>query len=590
MAPVDPKAWGLLAVAAATVIAIASRRVRLDVIGWGLLAVLGITRMLPTATLLAGFGSPPVLTLIGVMALGEALASSGALVGVARALSMVAERGGWRRFHLGLLLVATVWSGFLSDVGLITLLLPVLRQVHRRTHIPLRPVLLPLAVAATWGGTLTMIGSSAMIVANGLLATTAAGAVGIFYPTPVAAVLAAWGMLWTVLAARWIWGSSPASTPLETGGQTLRAYWMELAVLPDCPAIGHPLRAVPVFGEHGVTVVALYRGNTLLRPQATTTLAAGDVLVVSGSPQALDELRQRASGFAPAGAPKDPTTLPVAEVVIGPRSPWQQHTVAQLHLRRRYGLTVLGWFRDGALQWQRLAHRRLQVGDLLWVEGEETVLARLPQDHGVLLLTSPQAHDPLPAWAPWLAPLAVAVALAGTVANLWTLVPGLAGALALLGASGTIDLTRAYRAVSWRLIVFVAAMLAFAQALRQTPWLPALARTIVQVLPKPLPLVLWVGGAFVVGALVTQVLSDIPTVLLLGPLVVAIAQGAHVPSTPLLLAVAIAVGTSPLTPTGNKTTLLVLEAGGYSPQELWRLGAPLTLGMALLTAWGLGGH
>jgi len=90
-----------------------------------------------------------------------------------------------------------------------------------------------------------------------------------------------------------------------------------------------------------------------------------------------------------------------------------------------------------------------------------------------------------------------------------------------------------------------------------------------------------------ISAGVTQVLSNVPTLLLVGPWALTVAQLAHWPVAPFVLAPAIAVSTSPLLPTGNKTSLLVLEAGGYTRREFWMFSLPLTVGMGVLTTWGL---
>ncbi len=64
---------------------LASNRVRIDLIGLLVLAMLGLTNTVPPAVLYCGFSSDAVILIAGMLAFGEALTASGA----------TARLGGW---------------------------------------------------------------------------------------------------------------------------------------------------------------------------------------------------------------------------------------------------------------------------------------------------------------------------------------------------------------------------------------------------------------------------------------------------------------------------------------------------------------
>ena len=72
-------------------------------------------------------------------------------------------------------------------------------------------------------------------------------------------------------------------------------------------------------------------------------------------------------------------------------------------------------------------------------------------------------------------------------------------------------------------------------------------------------------------------LHNAPTVLVLGPIAVALASQLHLGPDALLMAVAVGAGCDFLTPIGHQCNTLVLGPGGYKFGDYWRLGLPLSV-------------
>ena len=79
----------------------------------------------------------------------------------------------------------------------------------------------------------------------------------------------------------------------------------------------------------------------------------------------------------------------------------------------------------------------------------------------------------------------------------------------------------------------------------------------------------------------TEFMSDAATTALLAPVAVALAQGLGQPPEPYVVTVAMASVTAFLTPMAHHGNLVVYGPGGYRFWDFARVGAPLTVGIAL---------
>jgi len=80
----------------------------------------------------------------------------------------------------------------------------------------------------------------------------------------------------------------------------------------------------------------------------------------------------------------------------------------------------------------------------------------------------------------------------------------------------------------------------------------------------------------VIAMVVTPLLHNAPTVLMLGPIAATLATKLQLNPNPFLMAVAPGAGCDFLTPTGHQCNTLVMGPGCYRFGDHWRLGAPLS--------------
>jgi di/tricarboxylate transporter len=165
------------------------------------------------------------------------------------------------------------------------------------------------------------------------------------------------------------------------------------------------------------------------------------------------------------------------------------------------------------------------------------------------------------------------------------LVSALAGVVAMVG-TGVVRPNEIYDGVAWDVIVLLAGVIPLGMALEQTGAAEVLGAAVAATsLVLPVVGVLWV---FYVGtALVTEVVSNNASVVLMIPVAIDAATRLGADPFGFVLAVTFAASTAFLGPIGYQTNLFVYGPGGYRYTDYARVGAPLQAVLSVVTVAGI---
>ena len=133
---------------------------------------LGILGVLPSKAVYAGMSNSTVVLFGGMFVIGAAMFKTGLAeaIGVA-----VVKKAGTNEIPLmaAIMVVTIVLSAVSSNTGTVACLMPVIIGICSVAKLPVSKQLMPLAIAANVGGTITMIGTPPNVIVTGAL--TAAG-------------------------------------------------------------------------------------------------------------------------------------------------------------------------------------------------------------------------------------------------------------------------------------------------------------------------------------------------------------------------------------------------------------------------------
>lgn len=329
----------------------------------------------------------------------------------------------------------------------------------------------------------------------------------------------------------------------------------------------------------GLTVGGIIREDqTQLAVSPEEKLRAGDQLLIAGEPRRILNLLEL-SEVQVNGEVEEPALeseeVGVAEATLAPRSSVAGQTLSKLDFRDRYGVQVLAIWREGRSISGSLANRTLRFGDALLLQGPRERIRRMAADPDFLILSGAPDIPRRTHKAPHaLGALLLMVGLVVLGIQPIQVAAFTAASAALL--AGALTMEEAYRAIEWRAIFLVAAVLPVGVAMERTGAAPLLAETVSSIAGPFGPFAILAAMA-VLSSLLSQGLDGAPAVVLLTPVVLETAGKLGLSPYPLMMAVSLSASAAFMTPFSHKANLLVMGAGGYRASDYLKVGTPLTL-------------
>ncbi len=569
-----------------------SERLRIDVSAMLVLLAMVVTGVLDPAQALSGFASEPAIIVAAVFVISGGLAATGITEHIGQWIGRASGRSEARAIAVTMPAVAAM-SSFTHHVMVTAMMLPITTRFARGAGLSVSRLLMPMSFAASLGTTLTLVSAPAFLLADNLLERNGGEGLGIFSITPIGVALVVIGIAY-MLVARWL---LPKRSGKSGDEEYLRLdrYRTELVIVKDSRWSTRPLAELEKALGDKFRVVGWLRDGALRSDLGSRNpLLSGDVLLVEISADALASLRDdkgiafntHAAYGHGEGARKDDEASEGAELVqavVAPGSEFIGRSIRELDFSRQFDAVVAGlWRRDGSVT-PRLADARLREGDVLVLWGQSEGFADLAAHHGFLMLVPFSGEAKRRVRAPLALGILAATVL--TAVTEWLPVPVafLMGAVAMV-ALRCVEIGQAYREIDVRVFVMIAGVIPLGIAMEQTGTAQLLADNLLP-LVHDWPVLAILLVMFGAAALLTQILSDAATTVLLGPIAVVLAQSLGLPPTPFVVCTALGAVVAFLTPIGHHGNLLILGPGQYRFGDFLRVGVPLTLILAVVSAW-----
>ena len=594
-----------------TIYLFAFELVDVDVAAISIMVILGLTTLLApmmglekglvdTQQIFNGFSSNAVMSIIAVMIIGAGLDKTGLMTKVA---AFILKVGGKTEGRIIPIISSTVGiiSSFMQNVGAAALFLPVVSRISARSGLPMSRLLMPMGFCAILGGTVTMVGSSPLILLNDLILTSNQALPadqqmdtwGLFSVTPVGLALVFTGIIYFVIMGRFVLPKTDAEKGTK-GGDTLNYFkkiygldydLFELVVPKDSKLVGINLNDI----EHDerIRVVAIRSGSDDLRVGAggldrDTGITEGSVLGVLAEPGNLLaftekfglDLRSDLDAFADSlSAGKSG----IADIVIPPGSHLIGKSARDLWMRKTYGIAMVALHRDGEtlVEGEDIRNLPLEAGDTLVVHTSWAALARLETDPSFVVVTTEYPHEDVRphkvGWAGFFFAVALSMVLFTDLRLSVALLPGAIGMV----LSGVLNIDEAYEAVSWKTVFLLASLIPLGLAVETSGtarWIAEQTLLVVGDMP------IWVIqlAVAILATFFTLVMSNVGATVLLVPLAVNIAIGVGANPAIFALTVAIATSNSFLIPT-HQVNALIMGPGGYRVPDFMKAGGIMTI-------------
>lgn len=604
-------AW-VMSILLLTIFLFTSEIVTVDVAAISVMVLLGLTGMLapwmgieqglvPVEHLFDGFASNAVISIIAVMIIGAGLDKTGIM---SRVAGFIMRIGGKTEARIIPLISGTVGgiSSFMQNVGAAALFLPVVSRISARTGLPMSRLLMPMGFCAILGGTITMVGSSPLILLNDLILTSNRALPAevapmetfqLFDVTPIGIALLATGILYFVLAGRLVLparanemlkGSDTSQYLAETYGLSSFALH-EIRVKPGSALVGMSVDDLEQTWR--VRVIAVEKGDGLRigadGVDRSLGIAAGTTLGLLGSEESFNrfatdnevDVKPDLDLF---GEVMSNAKAGVAEIVIPPGSSLIGKTARDVWMRKTYGLSLLAINRSGTqitFNTGGVRNTPLAAGDALVVHTTWADLHRLTKDRNFVVVTTEYPHEELRPHKVRAALFFFVITLSLVLfTDLRLSVALMTGALGMILA-GVLSIEEAYQSVSWKTVFLLASLIPLGLAVESSGTAAWIAQ---QTLAALGDVPVWVVQAAlaVLATFFTLVMSNVGATVLLVPLAVNMALGVGANPAVFALTVAIATSNSFLIPT-HQVNALIMGPANYRVADFMRAGGIMSI-------------
>lgn len=539
---------------------------------------------------ISGFSNSATITVLAMFILSAGISRTGAI----QLVSDILFRWGGKNisqqiFVLGLM-VGPI-SGLINNTAVVPIFLPIVEDWCRKRHVSVSKLLIPLSQLTILGGMLTLIGTSTNILASGLSEQLGYGSFSIFSVTALGICVFVVGLAYIALMApRLLPARKDPLDGLASRGYDLREYVTEIIITPRSNLVGQTLRSSQIQRKFDFDVLELIRnGNHFPQPLADKALAAGDILLVRSSRDDLLKIRDEQGveiladvkfGAKSVEADLSSEQEGLAEVLVMGNANLIGSTLKDLRFRQRYNVTVLAIRRGEEVVRERLGKVPLRFGDLLLVQGPKQSFVGLQTTQDLLVIEQRDVET----LRRDKAPIAIAIVTGVVVAAALNLCPILVSALLgviLMIVTGCLRPGELYEAVRWDIIFLLAGLIPLGIAMKNSGATEWLASQLVMLGGDFSPYVL-LTACFLITVLLTEILSNNASVLLMLPIAAEVARGLNFNPLAFMMVVTFASSLSFMTPIGYQTNTMVYGPGGYKFLDFTRFGAPLSLIMTLI--------
>ncbi len=569
------EAWLTLVVLGTATVALAREQLGPDLVMFLGLCVLVVTGVVSPDEALRGFSETAVVTIGVLFVCAAAMQETGALQIISRAVFGTATNA--TSAMVRLVIPTAVMSAFMNNTPIVAMFIPMVRGFAGRIGVSPSKLLIPLAYAAMFGGTCTLVGTSSNLVISSQLSRGGFVELGMLE-------LAWVGIPTTFIGVAYLLTLGQRLLPdhqdwLEHVTVEAREYLAELEVAEDSPLAGRTvadagLRNLP----DALYLMEIRRADgSTLRPVAPTDgLEAGDHLVFTGEAARVTDLLSRVPGLkATTGrAPIEADGL--FEVVISHRSTLIGRTPKELGFRRRFEAAILAVHRSGERIHGRIGDIRLQAGDTLLLSAKAGFRKAFSRS-AMFYLVSPVEAEPPERYQR--ANLTLITLLGLVLVPSLTRVPMLVAAMAalvVLVLAGCVTVRGARRSINWTVLLLIGSAFGIAAALDKTGAAAAIGGALVNATASFGPRTT-LAAVYLAGVVFASFVSNAAAAALLFPIAVTAAEvGGHDPR-PFAIALAMAASAGFSTPIGCQPNLLVASPGGYRYADFTRVGLPLNL-------------
>jgi di/tricarboxylate transporter len=534
---------------------------------FGAVAVLTyLTDLLNVQQFAASFTDSSLLTLVLLLLVSIALEKTRLISWVGQQLN----NGGLRTVLTRLWVSTSLLSSFTANTAVVASLIGAIKRSQKFAPSKL---MLPMAFAATFGGTLTLIGTSTNLVVNSFLDKAGLPLLQFFTTTAVGAGVVVSGMLMMWLIADRL----PVTE--KTVDEADLPYFLEARISADSVLIGKTIGEAGLRHLRKLFLAEIVRGEQNIAPVCPEDrLQQGDVLLFAGDMESV-ALLQEIQGLTLYGH-HSMNGQAMVEAIISHSSSLNGVSLKDAKFREEFDAVVVAVKRGQERLQGGLGSIVLQTGDTLLLVPGKTFHQNSKLAKEFLLVNGVDSATRLSLRRSW-GVLSAFVAVIGlSMTGELPLLKGLVLLLIGLMATGIVSLQEIRRRFPLDIVLIVGGALVLSQAMENTGVSVLLGQGLLQVFTGYH--LFWALAALYFFTLIlTELMSNNAAAALACPVAISLAKAFGIDPMPFIMAVLFGASASFISPWGYQTNLLVYTVGNYRLSQYVKVGLPMALAYSI---------
>ena len=541
---------------------------------------------------LSGFSNSATITVLAMFILSEGIQRSGLVQIIGDKISQITGNSEIKQVGIITSLSGTM-AGFINNTPVVAIFIPMVTDLARSTNISPSKLLIPLSYASTMGGMLTLIGTATNLLASDISGRLIDRPFTMFEFTHLGIIVIITGVIYFITIGRKL---LPQHVKPEEGlveEYEMEQYMAEVVVEQDSPLAGKIVGDTLTETDLDMDLMMITReGEQFIEPLQAKSIQPGDHLIIRSSRNTLMELMNREGlrfradfEVSEEQLQEPPAGQKLIEAVVPNGSYFADQSLADANFAERYDSCVLAVRRGSELSHSRLDDIILRPGDVLLMLVNEPTLERFRQRRDIIVAREMEKEDYRREKIPLAVSILAGVVLFGVTGIIPIEISALTGVLVMV-ITDCVKPTEIYEAVNWEIIFLMAGLIPLGTAMEMTGTADYIAARFLD-LAGDLPPLGILAMFYLFTSLVTNVISNRGSVVMMVPVAVDAAMRLGVAPFPFILAVTFGASTAYLTPVGNQVHLMVYGPGRYKFSDYFKVGLPLQLILTVVISLGI---
>lgn len=480
-------------------------------------------------------------------------------------------------------------AALLNNTPVVAIFIPLVINLSRKSNTSPSKVLLPLSYASMMGGTLTLIGTSTNLLASGISDRLIGHPFSMFEFTSLGLVVLGVGLLYLMTLGRKLTPTRIEHKKDITENYDLNDYLTVVKVKEGSQFIGKTLQDSFGKDDEKFNIVDIIRDEKDVKyDPKRRQIKENDNLIIRGEENAIINLTEeykvellRENRLGQKDIEEGRSEKELIEIIIPIGSSAIGKSLNDLDFSKKFNSILFSIRRRRDINLENMNYINLRAGDTLLLKGDRSSFDALKEDQNFIVVRKLDIKDY--DRKKMVASLGILLGvIAITVAGFLPIVIASILGAVIMVATGLIKPNEAYEAVDWSVIFLLAGLIPLGIAMEKTGAATFIASKLIN-LSAGLPNIVMLGVFYLFTAVLTNILSNNASVILMIPIAVDAATQIGANPFAFILAVTFAASTAFLTPIGYQTNLMVYGPGGYKFSDYFRVGAPLQIILAIVT-------